>query len=125
MKLDTHRKEAMISVYSISTAKAVSSRTQPVCDWICENPACRKNAQVTQCAFLVPQVENCQSPVFVMFMSKNLSTNLCHHLQRVNVSNQGKISLCFDLPSLYSRHTRSPLLRALIRIAMRGLSRHS
>ena len=33
-----------------------------------------KNTQVAQCTFLVPQVKNCQSPVFVIFMSKNLST---------------------------------------------------
>ena len=30
--------------------------------------ACRKNAQVAQCALLVPRVENCRSPVFVIFM---------------------------------------------------------
>ena len=69
-----------------------------ICDRICENPACRENAQVVQCAFLVPQVENCQSPVFVIFMSKNLSTNYCRRLRRVNVSSQGKISLYLQAP---------------------------
>ena len=95
-----------------------------VCDQICKNPACRENAQVAQCALLVPQVKNCQNPVFVIFTS-NLSTNLWRRLWRVNVSYQGEISLHFDLPSLYSCRTRSPLLRALIRIPARGLSRHS
>ena len=56
------------------------------CDRICEKPACRENAQVAQCAFLVPQVEDCQSPVFVIFMSKNLSTNYCRSLRRVNIT---------------------------------------
>ena len=65
------------------------------CDRIWENPACCENAQVTQCAFLVTQVKNCQSPVFVIFMSKNLSTNPCRHLWKVKVSYQGKISLHF------------------------------
>ncbi len=69
-----------------------------ICDRICKNPACRENAQVAQCAFLVPQVKNCQSPVFVIFMSKNLSTNYCRSLQRVNVSYQGEISLYLQAP---------------------------
>ena len=95
------------------------------CNQICENTACCENAQVMQCTFLVPQVENCLSLVFVIFMSKNLSTNLCRRLWRVNVSYQGEISLHFDLPSLYSCRTWNPLLRALIRIPARRLSRHS
>ena len=45
-----------------------------ICDRICKNPARRENAQVAQCTFLVAQVEYYQSPVFVIFMSKNLST---------------------------------------------------
>ena len=69
-----------------------------VCDWICEKPACRENAQVAQCTFLVPRVENCQSPVFVIFMSRNLSTNYCCSLWRVNVSYQGKIRLYLQVP---------------------------
>ena len=40
-------------------------------------------------------------------MSKNLSTNLSC---RVNASYQGKRSLYFDLPSLYSYRTWNPLL---------------
>ena len=78
---------------------------------------------IAQCVFLVPQVENSQIPVFVIFMSKNLSTNLCHHLWRVNLSYQGEISLRFDLPSLYSCCTQNPLPRTLIRIPVHGLSR--
>ena len=66
---------------------------------------------MAQCAFIVPQVKNCQC-----LMSKNLY----HRLRRINVSQQG---LHFNLPSLYSSHTWSPLRRALIRIFMRGLSR--
>ena len=38
-------------------------------------------AQVTLHMFLVPQVENCQSPVFVIVMSRTY----CHHLRRVDV----------------------------------------
>ena len=85
------------------------------CDRIWENPAYRKNSQAVQCAILVPQLKKCQSRVFVIFISKNLS-NLCHHLRRVNISYQGEISLHFDLPSLYGSCTRSPLLWAQIRI---------
>ena len=61
---------------------------------------------MTQCVFLI----KCQSPNFVIYML-NLSTICCRHLQRVNVSYQGDISL----PSLYNCRTRSPLLWALIR----------
>ena len=75
-----------------------SSLLHKLCDRICENPACHKNTQVTQCAFLVPQVENCQSPVFVIFISKNLSTNYCCSTWRVNVSYQGEISLYLQTP---------------------------
>ena len=59
--------------------------------------------------------EKCQSPVFVIFMSENLSTNLCCnlHVQRVNLSYHGEISLHFDLPSLYSCRIWSPLPRAV------------
>ena len=67
-------------------------------------------------ARLIPQVEKYQSPVFVIFISKNLSTNLCRCLQRLPVNYKGEISLHFDLPSLYSCRTWSPLLWALIRI---------
>ena len=52
----------------------------------------------------------------LLFMSKNLSTNICHRLQRLIVSYKGEISLHFDLPSLYSCRAQSPLLWALIRI---------
>ena len=81
----------------------------------------RQNAHIAQCVFLVPQVKICQSPVFVISMSKNLTPIP----SRVNVSYQGKISLHFELPCLYSCRTRSPLFRALIRIPVRGLSRYS
>ena len=81
------------------------------------------NAHMAQCAFLVPQVKICQSPVFVIFMSKNIPTNLCRRLRRVTVTYRDEISLHFKLPSLYSCRTQSPLLRALIIIAARGLSK--
>ena len=55
---------------------------------------------MAQYVFLVPQFKECQSPVFVIFMSKNLCTNLYCRLRRVNVRYQGKISLHFDLASL-------------------------
>ena len=95
------------------------------CDRIWENPACRENAQAAQCVLLVPQVKKCWSRVFIIFMSKNLSTNLCCHLRRLTVSYKGEISLHFDLPSLYSCCTRSPLLWVLITIPASGLSRYS
>ena len=90
-----------------------------ICDW---NPACRESAQVMQCAFLVPQVESCQSPVLSYSCQR---TFLLTFAVRVNVTYQGEISLHFDLPSLYSCHTQCPLLRVLIRIPVRRLSRHS
>ena len=85
------------------------------CDWIWENPAYCQNVHMAQCMFLVSTVKKYESPLFVIFMSKNLSTNCCHRLWRVNVSYQDEISH-FDLPSQYSCRTRSPLLWALIRI---------
>ena len=77
---------------------------------------CQMRTYMAQCEFLVSTVKKYQSPVFVIFMSKNPSTNCCHHLRRVNVSYQGEISLHLDLPSQYDCHIRSPLLWALIRI---------
>ena len=94
-------------------------------DQIWENPPYGINAQSAQCAFLVPQAKNCQSPDFVISMSNNPSSNCCCRLWRLVVSYKGKISLHFDLPSLYSCLARSPLLRALIRIPAHGLSRYS
>ena len=84
--------------------------------------SCHKNVQAVQCALLVPRVKKCQSRVFGIFMSKNLSTNLC---RRLTISYKGEISFHFDLHSLYSCRTRSPLLWALIRIPASGLSRYS
>ena len=84
-----------------------------------------RNTQFAQCAFLVPGVKNCQSPDFVISMSNNPSSNCYRRLRRLVVSYKSEISLYFDLPSLYSCRTRSPLLRTLIRIPARGLSRHS
>ena len=81
------------------------------------------SALFTQCTFSIPQVEKYQSPVFVIFMSKNLSTNLCRRLRRLTVSYKGEISLHFDVPSLYSCRTQSPLLRVLIRILYLGIAR--
>ena len=81
------------------------------------------NAHMAQCAFLASTVKKYQSPIFVIFMSKNPSTNCCHRLRRVNVSYQSKISLHFNLPSQYSCRTRSLLLWALIRISYLGTAR--
>ena len=68
--------------------------------------------RIVLCEILVPQVENCQSPVFVMFMSNNLSTNICCRLRRENIGFEGEIRRHFELPC----HKRSPLLRMLIKI---------
>ena len=87
-----------------------------VCIYVTVSGKTRHIAQAVQCVLLVSQVKKCLSRVFVIFISKNLSTNLCHHLRMVNVSYQGEISLHFDLPSLYGSRTRSPLLWVLIRI---------
>ena len=75
-----------------------------------------------QCAFLVAQVQICQSPDFVISMSNNPSSNCSRRLRRLVVSYKGEISLHFDPPSLYSCRVRSPLLREIIRIRARGLS---
>ena len=96
-----------------------------ICDWIRENPPYGINVQFAQCAFLVPKVKICQSPDFVVSMSKNPSFNYYRRLRRLVVSYKGEISLHFDLPSLYSCCVRSPLLRTLIGIRARGLSRYS
>ena len=86
-----------------------------ICDWIWENPPYGIRVRFTQCAFLVAQVEICQSPDFVIYMSNNPS-NCCRLLRRLVVLYEGEISLHFDPPSRHSRRTRSPLLWAVIRI---------
>ena len=86
-----------------------------ICDRLRENPAYGIIAQIAQCAFIVHQVQNCQSPAFVIFMSKNLSSNCYRRLRRLGVSYQGEISLFFysplDLPSLTAASTWSLLWR--------------
>ena len=62
------------------------------CGRLCENPAYGIYAQLAQWAFLVSQVSICQTSVFVMFISRNLSSTCYRHLQRLNVSYQGEIS---------------------------------
>ena len=87
-----------------------------LCDRIWQNPAYGIHALFAQCMLLVPQVKKCQSWVFVIYMPKNLSTNLCRRLRRLTVSYKGEVSLHFNLPSLYSYRTRSLLLWALVRL---------
>ena len=96
-----------------------------ICDRIWENPPYAIRARFAQCAFLVAQVQICQSPDFVISMSNNPSSNCSRRLRRLVVSYKGEISLHFDPPSLYSCRVRSPLLREIIRIRARGLSRYS
>ena len=86
------------------------------CDRIWENPPYGICARFAQCAFLVAQVEICQSPDFVIYMSNNPSSNCCRLLRRLVVLYEGEISLHFNPPSRHSRRTRSLLLWAVIRI---------
>ena len=86
-----------------------------ICDRLRENPAYGIRVLFVQYAFLVAQVEICQSPDFVIYMSNN-PPNCCRLLRRLVVLYKGEISLHFDPPSRHSRRTRSPLLWALIRI---------
>ena len=90
--------------------------TVAICDRIWENPPYGIPTRFVQCAFLVAQVEICQSPDFVIYMSNNPSSNCCRLLRRLVVLYEGEISLYFDPPSRHSRRTRSPLLWAVIRI---------
>ena len=87
-----------------------------MCDRIWENPPYGIRARFAQCAFLVAQVQICQSPDFVIYMSNNPSSNCCRLLRRLVVLYEGEISLHFDPPSRHSHCTRSPLLWAIIRI---------
>ena len=84
-----------------------------LCDRLRENRAYGIRALFAQYAFLVAQVEICQNPDFVIYMSNNPSSNCCRLLQRLVVLYEG---LHFDPPSRHSSRTRSPLLWALIRI---------
>ena len=94
----------------------------PICDRIWENPAYCENAQVAQCTFLVSQVKNCQSPIFILFMSKNLSTNLPSPTDdKRKLPKPNKIRP-LDLPRLCSCRVRSLFPRALIGISVCGLS---
>ena len=67
-------------------------------DRIWENPPYGINAQFAQCAFLVPLVRNCQSSDFVIYMSKNLSSNCYRRLRRLVITYQGEISLYLQAP---------------------------
>ena len=87
-----------------------------ICDHLRENPAYGIRALFAQCAFLVAQLEICQSPDFVIYMSNNPSSNCCRLLWRLVVLYEGEISLHFDPPSRHSHRTRSPLLWAVIKI---------
>ena len=69
-----------------------------ICDRIWENPPYGINAQFAQCAFLVLLVKNCQSSDFVIYMSKNLSSNCYRRLRRLGVTYQGEISLYLHAP---------------------------
>ena len=84
----------------------------------------QERASSAMCAFSTSG-QKMSSRVFVIFMSKNLSTNLYRHLRRLTVSYKGEISLHFDLPGLYSCCIWSLLLWALIKIPASGLSRYS
>ena len=66
-----------------------------------------------------------KEPFFCYCRLQRLAVSYKDKKQRLAVSYKGKISLHFDLPSLYSCRTQSPLLRAIIRIPARGLSRYS
>ena len=71
---------------------------------------------LAQCAFLIPEVEICQNPDFVIYMSNNPSSKCCRLLRRLVVLYEGEIRLYFDPPSRHSHRTRSPLLWAVFRI---------
>ena len=73
-------------------AYCIHVHTLLICDRLRENPAYGINAQVAQCAFLVPRVKNCQTSDFVISMSNNPSTNCYRWLRRLNVSFKGEIS---------------------------------
>ena len=78
---------------SLSSSMLVSY----ICDRIWENPPYGICVRFAQCLFLVAQVEICQSPDFVIYMSNNPSFNCCRLLQRlVIVLYEGEISLPFD-----------------------------
>ena len=89
-----------------------------ICDRIWENLAYCHNTHMAKCMLLVPQVKKCQ--IKFLSYSCNLFTDLCRRLRRVCITYQGEISLHFNLPSLYSCRTWSPLLRVLIRIPAHG-----
>ena len=74
------------------TSKEIQNEMITICDRLRENPAYGINAQVAQCAFLVPRVKNCQTSDFVISMSNNPSTNCYRWLRRLNVSFNGEIS---------------------------------
>ena len=51
---------------------------------------------ISMCAYLTD---------FMVFMSKNVSTNSCHYLRRVNVSYQGEIYTCRPIVDTAAVHT--------------------
>ena len=122
---DRSTSDSGLSSISQDLRRTSSLVERDICDRIWENPPYEIRARFTQCAFLVAQVQICQSPDFVISMSNNPSSNCSRCLRRLVVSYKGKISLHFDPPSLYGCRIRSPLLREIIRIRAHGLSSYS
>ena len=89
-----------------------------LCDCPWDKPAYVIHAQFVQCVFIVPQAKSCQSPNFVTFHI----FFWCYCC--LFVSNEGEVSLHFDLPSVYN-HTWSLLLKAIIRVRVHRLSRYT
>ena len=86
---------------------------------------CKRSTRDSWNTRLVAQVEICQSPDFIIYMSNNPSSNCCRHLRRLVTLYKCKISLHFDPPNRHSGRTWSPLLWVLIRIPSSGLQSKS
>ena len=71
----THTHAGNVPPYQLFTNNLLAcARVHQICDGIWENPPYGINAQFAQCVFLVHQVQNCQSPDFVISMSNNPSS---------------------------------------------------
>ncbi len=79
-----------------------------------KNLACSESAPVAQCALLVPHIKNGPSPIFFIFMPKNLSTHCSRRLQIKCKQAFTDLSSPIQMPCAL-------LLRTLIGIPVHGI----
>ena len=105
---------------NLQVSELLTCRSDQSGVYVTENPA-YISMQFAQCTLLlVPQVRNYESPDIVIYVKEPFFCYCC--LGWLAASYKGERSLHFDLPIVCTATV--PLLRAIIKVPMRGLSRY-